>query len=370
MHLLHCWYDDPSNPSSLSLSLKACIAQRPQYAILSHRWAADPDDEVTFDDMKLSCGSAKGKKGYQKITDCCTQALRDGYNWVWIDTCCIDKRSSAELSEAINSMYSWYAESEICYVYLEDVNDPDDTLAFRGSSWFKRGWTLQELIAPAEAEFFSTDWRRIGNKIDLAPILSEITMVNELVLMEGLHVYEASISEKMSWAAHRETTRVEDKAYSLMGIFGVNMPTLYGEGSRAFARLQHEIMRTSHDHTIFTWQRKALTAGLLAQSPDEFAQSGLWLPMDYQTFVGTFAVSEPKPDYAPTNFGMHIQLPLAPIPGYTGYYLAVLACTRNGPEARFPIIFLRQVPGAFPRSFMRTSLHNCMMGYGKPAEHG
>ena len=385
MHLLHCYYENPFNLNSLHISLKACIGQPPRYAILSHRWAAEPEDEVTFEDMTSRHESSKSKRGYQKIIGCCLQALRDGYNWVWIDTCCIDKRSSAELSEAINSMYSWYENSEICYAFLEDVSYPDDTSAFMESSWFKRGWTLQELIAPAEIEFFSKDWRKIGSKADLSSTLSKITRVNEFVLAEGLHVYKASIAEKMSWASQRETTRPEDKAYSLMGIFGVNMPTLYGEGSRAFTRLQYEIMRVSNDHTIFTWQRKSLTAGLLAESPDEFSQSAIWRPLDFQAFVAIFSISTFKPDFAPTNFGMHIQLPLAPVPEFNGYYIGFLACTSKAdphvnwravkkdlhlpPEAKLPFIFLRRVPGGFPRQFMRTSIDNCMMGSGNPTDY-
>jgi hypothetical protein len=391
MHLLHCYYDDPPNANSISISLKAWIGPIPRYAILSHRWASDPDDEVSFEDMTLRPDATTNKRGYQKLRNCCAQALTDGYNWVWIDTCCIDKKSSAELSEAINSMFVWYTKSDVCYAYLEDVGFADYKLALPKSSWFKRGWTLQELIAPAELQFFSKDWQKIGSKRRLASALSRITRVNKSVLKEGLHTYKASVAEKMSWAAKRETTRIEDRAYSLMGIFGVNMPTLYGEGSRAFTRLQNEIIKISSDHTIFTWQRKSLTAGLLAHSPDEFEHSGTWRSMDYQIFMNTFGITTAKPDFAPTNFGMHIQLPLAQIPDHNGYYLAFLSCTespdipfhnlrwlksRDGEyttqdwsNARLPLIFLRQVPGGLTRQFTRTSLQQTMIGYGRPADH-
>ncbi|KAI6002305.1 hypothetical protein F5J12DRAFT_906395 [Pisolithus orientalis] len=147
--------------------------------------------------------------------------MRDGYTWLWIDTCCIDKRSSAELSEAINSMYRWYRNSQMCYVYLND--------------WFSRGWTLQELVAPKEAEFFNKSWVSIGIKQDLTSLLEDITRIPEKSVRAVAHI--------MSWAADRKTTRVEDRAYSLLGLFGVNMPMLYGEGSKAFQRLQLEIIR-------------------------------------------------------------------------------------------------------------------------------
>ncbi|KAI8715995.1 HET domain-containing protein [Fusarium sp. LHS14.1] len=374
MYLLHCSWDESF--TDLSISLESCTGSIPKYAILSHRWATNPQDEVTFEDMTMRIEIAREKSGFEKIRGCCAQALRDGLHWVWIDTCCIDKRNSAELSEAINSMYSWYEKSEICYAYLEDVYIPaEDEEEFRKSSWFTRGWTLQELIAPAEVQFFTTNWVKIGNKSGLASTLAEITGVTELALVNGVHAYKASIAEKMSWGAYRKTTRVEDRAYSLMGIFGVTMPTLYGEGHYAFARLQQEIMRISHDHSIFAWQRKSLTAGLLAESPDEFAQSSACRPADYQTFIETFNISKAKPDFVVTNFGLHIQLPLAPIPEFDGYYVAYLACTASDQRAKHTwdtvvgfthpewkyeddewiAIFLHRQPRGFLEQFTRTS---------------
>lgn len=383
MDLLYCSWDESS--ADLSISLKSCTGSIPKYAILSHRWAANPQDEVTFEDMTMRTGAAKGKSGFKKIRGCCAQALRDGLHWVWIDTCCIDKRNSAELSEAINSMYSWYEKSEICYAYLEDVSSlAVNGKEFRKSSWFTRGWTLQELIAPAEVEFFTNNWVKIGAKSGLASTLAKITGVAKSALVNGVHAYKASVAEKMSWGAHRKTTRAEDRAYSLMGIFGVNMPTLYGEGHRAFARLQHEIMRISNDHSIFAWQRKSLTAGLLAESPDEFAHSYACRPADYRAFTKTFAISKAKPDFAMTNFGLHIQLPLTPISGLDGYYVAYLACTASDQRrariqdwgSRFThqeweygddewvAIFLHRQPGGFPGQFTRTSFRNYMLGRG------
>ncbi|KAH7909485.1 heterokaryon incompatibility protein-domain-containing protein, partial [Hygrophoropsis aurantiaca] len=223
----------------------------PSYAILSHRWR---DGEIQFQDVHQP--HAVKMAGYAKLERCCVQAIKDGYRFVWIDTCCIDKSSSAELSEAINSMYSWYQNAEVCYAYLDDVpssENPDiPKSAFSQSVWFTRGWTLQELIAPESVIFFAMDWKEIGSKASLASTISRITHVEPGVLLSRL-TGEVSVLRRMSWAAQRQTTREEDRAYSLMGLFGVNMPTIYGEGNNALVRLQLEIVRTSNDQSIFAW---------------------------------------------------------------------------------------------------------------------
>ncbi|KAI6167826.1 heterokaryon incompatibility protein-domain-containing protein [Pisolithus thermaeus] len=258
------------------------------YAILSHRWGK----EVTYDEMTgLSVmnprkrDDVRGRDGYQKIIESCKQAKKDGYRWLWIDTCCIDKRSSSELSEAINSMYRWYRNAKTCYVYLHDVDEPgfptkQDFSRFGKSNgwpeWFSRGWTLQELIAPWRARFFNKDWVSIGAKEDLTSTLEDITGIPEQVLENGLVTWfreRPCIAQIMSWAADRKTTRVEDRAYSLLGLFDVNMPMLYGEGSRAFRRLQLEIMQKSSDHSILAWNPKAqlgYQGNVLAEDPSYF----------------------------------------------------------------------------------------------------
>jgi hypothetical protein len=197
----------------------------PKYAILSHRWEGE---EVSFRDMQN--GKGPGMRSFAKIKGCCTQAAADGWKYVWIDSCCIDKSSSAELSEAINSMFKWYETAEVCYVYLSDVpaNNEDPQLqdsAFRLSKWFTRGWTLQELLAPSVVIFFNCDWIDIGTKWSLYNTITSITKIEPLVGFKT-----ACIAQKMSWVSQRETTRVEDMAYCMMGLFGVNMPPLYGEG--------------------------------------------------------------------------------------------------------------------------------------------
>ncbi|KAI6012665.1 heterokaryon incompatibility protein-domain-containing protein, partial [Pisolithus orientalis] len=245
--------------------LKELDDKTTSYAILSHRWG----NEVNYDEMtelmkmeEQERDEVRQRGGYQKIIKSCEQAMRDGYRWLWIDTCCIDKRSSAELSEAINSMYRWYRNSQRCYVYLNDVDEsafptrPNESKYDSSNGWpewFIRGWTLQELIAAKEVQFFNKDWTFLGNKQTLADTLKIITRIPDEVLRDGLTSKCPSVARVMSWAADRKTTRVEDRAYSLLGLFGVNMPMLYGEGEKAFQRLQLEILRVSSDHSIFAW---------------------------------------------------------------------------------------------------------------------
>lgn len=235
------------------LSLTTFFDKIPQkYAILSHTWGAE---EVTFDDLrKRTCGK---KAGYRKIRFCGEQARRDGLQYFWVDTCCIDKSSSAELTEAINSMFRWYRESTKCYVYLSDVSrravDSDDLAweaAFRISKWFTRGWTLQELIAPTSVEFFSEEEELLGNKSTLEGHICEIARLPAKAL-RGSPLSDFSITSRMSWAERRETTREEDQAYSLLGIFDVYMPLIYGEGrEHALERLREIINKHSKGKQI------------------------------------------------------------------------------------------------------------------------
>jgi hypothetical protein len=219
----------------------------PRYAILSHTWGVE---EVTFRD--LMDGTGKKKIGYNKIQFCGEQARRDGLQYFWVDTCCIDKSNSTELAEAINSMFRWYRDAAKCYVYLSDVSRPpfdtDDEsnqlpweVTFRKSRWFTRGWTLQELIAPASVEFFSKAGEPLGNKASLERHICEITKI-PIKAFRGSPLSDFSVTERMLWAEQRETTCKEDKAYSLLGIFDVNMPLIYGEGrEKALKRLREEI---------------------------------------------------------------------------------------------------------------------------------
>jgi hypothetical protein len=223
---------------------KYLIDNIPPYAILSHTWGED-DEEVTFQDLTQGVGESKA--GYRKIQFCGKQAAKDGLQHIWIDTCCIDKSNSSELSEALNSMFRWYYEAARCYVYLSDVSarGSEWESAFRESRWFTRGWTLQELIAPRSVEFFSGEGERLGDKNSLDQQVREITGI-PVDALQGRPLSSFSVEMRISWAKKRETKREEDKAYSLMGIFGVHMSPIYGEGEdEAFERLHGKIKKRS-----------------------------------------------------------------------------------------------------------------------------
>jgi hypothetical protein len=214
----------------------------PRYAILSHTWEAD-DQEVTFED--LADGSGERKAGYRKIRFCGKQANSDGIEYFWVDSCCIDKLSSSELAEAINSMFRWYRNADRCYVYLSDVPTADVNLqAFRRSRWFTRGWTLQELLAPRTVEFFSQEGQKFGDKQSLELQIHQVSGIPIRALQQLGDLSQFSVKERMSWTAKRETTVEEDQAYCLLGIFEVYLPLIYGEGrEHALARLQDEILK-------------------------------------------------------------------------------------------------------------------------------
>jgi len=224
-------------------------AKPPPYAILSHTWG---DDEVTFQDIQNLERARAKKDGFSKIQFCCRQANQDGLEWAWVDTCCIDKTSSAELSETINSMFRYYTEAFICYAYLYDVELPRGNVEgqLKAAKWFTRGWTLQELIAPFDVVFYDVDWARVGAKSQLATYLEGATGIPEGILNHCIPLQDVSVYRRMRWASNRCTTRVEDVAYCLLGIFDISMPLLYGEGKKAFIRLEKEILSSSHDPSL------------------------------------------------------------------------------------------------------------------------
>lgn len=313
-----------------------------KYAILSHTWG---EDEIIFRD--LVNGNSERKPAYDKVKFACRQAAADGYSYIWIDNCCIEKSSSAELSEAINSMYVWYQRAGICYASLFDVEARADmdmqSEEFRDhlsrSKWFKRGWTLQELLAPSEMIFFAKDWTVIGKKADLHDILSSITGIDEVILEDPKKLHSASIAKRMSWAADRETTRPEDLAYCLMGIFSVNMPMLYGEGGvKAFLRLQEEIMKQSDDQSLFAWTVDSAPDsdkhGLLANSPSAFRSSGKIMP--YEDY-------EPRHPFQMTNRGLSIELPLSWLS--EDIWIAALDCPVPPayPDSSFLAVYLQKI---------------------------
>ncbi|ETS82698.1 hypothetical protein PFICI_04574 [Pestalotiopsis fici W106-1] len=252
-----------------NLRLTSYYGDFPPYAILSHTWGTN-EEEVTFKD--LWDGSAQKKKGYRKIEFCARQAAADGLSHFWIDTCCIDKSNSTELSEALNSMFRWYRDAAKCYVYMSDVtigdNSADDSVeseepreelaqsawepAFRQSRWFTRSWTLQELLAPKSVEFFTSDGHRLGDKQSLDDEIQEVTDIAAAALRGG-DLMSFTVEERMSWASRRQATRDEDHAYALLGIFDVYMPPIYGEGRRhALRRLRKEIEEYEREEARYT----------------------------------------------------------------------------------------------------------------------
>jgi hypothetical protein len=223
----------------------------PPYAILSHTW--QEGQEVTFDDLRNNNG--KNKAGYEKIRFCAQQAELNNLRYFWVDTCCINKADHVELQDAINSMFRWYQNARRCYVYLSDVSSAEQEpssqltweLAFRASRWFTRGWTLQELLAPLTVEFFSQEGRPLGDKRTLEQQIHETTGIT-IPALRGIHLREIDVEERLSWINGRQTTRPEDKAYSLLGIFGIFMSLIYGEGEEnAFKRLRRKVDKSTRD---------------------------------------------------------------------------------------------------------------------------
>lgn len=278
------------------------------YAILSHRWQ---EGEVLFADMQS--GHAHRKAGYAKLKRFCDEAAAADYSYAWCDTCCIDKSSSAELSESINSMFRWYQNAGVCFAYLYDLT----TVAICNAAdfhaeWFTRGWCLQELLAPKAMTFFNCDWKQLGTREELSGFISQNTSIHEDAL--GGDLEQFSVAQRMSWAATRSTTRAEDMAYSLLGIFNVNMPLLYGEGGeRAFVRLQDEIMKQSPDQSIFVHSSRGAQR-LLAESPADFRDSS-------SVVRSKPLVGEP---YNLTNAGLSIELLL--YSWSLEIYIALLDC--------------------------------------------
>jgi hypothetical protein len=222
----------------------------PRYAILSHTWTEGK--EITFHDFVSNTG--QDSAGYEKIRFCVNQAAADGIEYSWVDTCCIDKTTADELNTAINSMFRWYKDAAKCYVYLPDVEVPDEITdpsaykitwanAFQRSRWFTRGWTLQELLAPPVVEFFTKEGKRLGSKISLEREIHEITSIPEAALRSP-NLSDFSVEERFRWTTDRVTTKPEDMAYCLFGIFGIYLPLIYGEGEKhALQRVRAEVQR-------------------------------------------------------------------------------------------------------------------------------
>jgi hypothetical protein len=348
----------------------------PKYAILSHTWGAD---EVSYQEfvwiskaralsnLIQSSASSAGQDaqatlilaamevmirgnsampsgsvseedlmkrvGYSKIIHAAEQARSQGCNYIWVDTCCIDKSSSAELQEAINSMFRWYRNAEVCIVYLGDVKPPHRhsyttasdvaRAALKSCRWVRRGWTLQELIAPVVCRFHFQDWTLMGEKMEVLEELADATGIPNHVLEDSRSISEISVAERMSWAAHRESTRIEDVAYCLLGIFDIHMPLLYGEGDKAFIRLQEQILRTTDDYSLFAWcdttSQHSTCRGLLARKPEEFQYCR---SIECENVVSTFPIGL-------TPLGLRVQLEFLPDPRDKSRVLAMIRSSNS-----------------------------------------
>ncbi|KAK4664723.1 uncharacterized protein QC763_0073680 [Podospora pseudopauciseta] len=295
------------------------------YCILSHTWG---DDEVTFQDIQNSFDTAVHKKGFEKIKGMCELTLEYGHSHAWVDTCCIDKTSSAELTESINSMFHWYQKAALCVVYLEDFALTDGQLTptkadLQPCRWFTRGWTLQELVAPRDIIFHDCNWTQCGSKVQLLNILYRITSIDITILQSSDKLYQVPVAQKMSWAAKRNTTRIEDMAYCLLGIFGIHMPLIYGEREKAFLRLQEHIAQKTNDMSLFAWQHSKTELGLrhsgiLASHPSWFAGAS-----DIKHWLDPVI---PTPSWIITNTGLELHTALDSSRGETGHRL-YLRCT-------------------------------------------
>jgi hypothetical protein len=326
----------------------------PRYAILSHTWG---EGEVSYAELKHDQAASRLKEGYRKIDFTCQQTLLDGLQYAWVDTCCIDKTSSAELSEAINSMFRWYEDAEVCYVYLSDVYSADCGQQLPRSRWFTRGWTLQELLAPEHVTFYDTQWIQLGTKIEFADWLHRITNIDKQALIKTRYLGENNVldrfcsAQKMSWASTRQTTREEDMAYSLLGIFNVTMPLLYGEGTRAFKRLQETILSQTGDDTILAWN---FDTKITETSPFEVARLvPSYLAESPQDFVncGQLRYAPHRVKMVLTNMGLQINTPLLPLrsneDNESKRWMALLNCTIDG-STRFVGIILQSIENNTP----------------------
>ncbi|KAM5531224.1 hypothetical protein V8D89_015090, partial [Ganoderma adspersum] len=370
-----------------------------RYAALSHVWEAD-DHRQPFREIQaiysrcLASGEDPRELVTAKVRNFLALAESEGYEWGWLDTACIDKTSSASLSEAINCMYLWYSDADVCYVYLSDVSDDDDPFLpesdFTSSRWHTRGWTLQELIAPLNVVFLSMSWKFVGTRASLADVLQKATGIDLAILLrpgtDAIHyhnddqlwsesnVSNVSVARRMSWASRRRTTRPEDRAYSLTGIFGVSMSIIYGEGAeRSFERLQMEIISLyPADQTIFAWGRihpdidvalenlgcpdsfwgcreeeeEIASSKLLASSPGDFAPSSNFQAIDAGTYEKLFGKTIDT-NYAITRSGAVLHLPLtldwtctsSPHHG-VAMHAAALACAADESKTSIVLLFL------------------------------
>ncbi|KAI9566379.1 heterokaryon incompatibility protein-domain-containing protein [Boletus coccyginus] len=275
----------------LKKNCKEDIKRLLKYAIFSHRWG---EEEPAFRDMSSKVHGQRPTLeglGYEKLQRFCEKAKEHGCEYVWSDTCCINKESSSELEEAIRSMYGWYRDAFVCIIYLAKSSSVKD---FPREPWFTRGWTLQELLAPERLRMYGKDWSPICPETENVRGGNDFPFPNDKLsefmlhsISKVTHIYSVNIrdfnsrsshltvSTKMRWASKRKTTRIEDIAYSLLGIFDVMMPIAYSEGERAFQRLLEAIAQRSGDPTFFAWAGPCSRCSLALPSSPASYQAGI-----------------------------------------------------------------------------------------------
>lgn len=308
----------------------------PPYAILSHRWS---DMEVLYHDYDQQTDWSGSAKGYRKIYQCCELARQRNRKYIWIDSLCIDKRNTHEVTESVNSMWRYYTNAIECYAYLVDVPpfaaEKRERLRNwngRPSEWFRRGWTLQELLAPQAVLFCDWDWKIIGQKSDASMLdeISKITSIPGYCLLDRFRLFRTCVAQKLSWASTRKTTKQEDRVYSLLGLLGINMPLFYGEGEeKAFLRLQQEVIRQTDDESIFAWRRScgpdSTATGILASTIDAFSHSG-----------DVYVKDEIRSPYMITNKGLQIHTEASRVEGQgpkdRDVYIIPINCQYGGPR--------------------------------------
>lgn len=243
------------------------------YAVFFH---AHGSDDIGFEDFSkpqmLLC-----KDGFHRLWQACSRARNHGSEWLWSDAVCIDRGSSTALTEAFNSLARIYQHCIFSIIYLEDLPCSDCVgggleKRLAKCAWLRNVWVLPQLIFPKHSFIYDRDWAEIGTKASLARQLSLVTSIEQSVLINPAALGEYSVAKRMSWASHLEASRPEDRSFALLGILGVHMPIVYGEGQKAFIRLQEEILRDTNDYSLFAWRPEVPQEyrGLFAYSPAEF----------------------------------------------------------------------------------------------------
>lgn len=305
--------------------------KNPAYLILSHTWATNPKEEVLYKDIDQNLDFTHKAAWRKKVQRFCALAVSAGYEWVWIDTCCIDKSSSYEITEAINSMFRWYQSAEFCVAYLTDVRG-----ALSGKpKWFTRGWTLQELLAPKEVHFYDHGWNPIGSRTALSESICRLTRIPSAALSEN-GVGSFTIEQRCQWMNGRETTREEDMVYSLLGLLGLSMPANYGE---RFENAKRRLVRTIEDSKNRSTPSylDGLTLGVQRISPSAGygsygVQTNLYPSTTAKYAYATQSTSDPRYNTGPQQVGRNWRWWI-PAEGISGEVIQADITRYLGPEA-------------------------------------